>query len=352
MCDIEKSTCQFCEKEIDKYQSSIIKGKRYYSKSKINKYCSKDCSKEGRKKRKNINCKQCDKVFEVILSRDTIFCSRGCMWDYERQYQERNYSNMKIGREESNKNLIEINCEVCDKIFLPTTSLNKICSEQCSWQKSRPAHKAARKKRIYERKTLLLNKFDNKCSICGYNKCSRSLTFHHIDSSTKEFTLDSGNLFRYTLNKILLESEKCKLLCQNCHSNLHEKEREQEIAKSYENKRERYVKRKTDLINKFGGCCVKCGYKDEGIQSLTFHHKIKSEKLFPLDCMAFIRKSDNEIYTESQKCELVCFNCHMEQENDERLVIEGSGAHQIVCGEDGVQNLLSLSFYLPVGESL
>lgn len=63
-----------------------------------------------------------------------------------------------------------------------------------------------------------------KCEECGYEKSVRSLTFHHISPKDKVFTLDSRNILSKKWTDILKELDKCKLLCMNCHMELHEKE--------------------------------------------------------------------------------------------------------------------------------
>ena len=63
-----------------------------------------------------------------------------------------------------------------------------------------------------------------KCQTCGYNKCNRSLTFHHLDPSIKTFEVNSNNMFAMAWNKVKAELDKCILLCANCHGELHDKE--------------------------------------------------------------------------------------------------------------------------------
>lgn len=60
-----------------------------------------------------------------------------------------------------------------------------------------------------------------KCVICGYNKCHRSLCFHHIDSKAKEFQLSDNNK-AYCFEKIKIELDKCVLVCSNCHGEIHD----------------------------------------------------------------------------------------------------------------------------------
>jgi 5-methylcytosine-specific restriction endonuclease McrA len=60
----------------------------------------------------------------------------------------------------------------------------------------------------------------NKCAICGYNKCSKALTFHHLDPKEKSFGLSERGLTR-SWEKIKKEIDKCVLLCANCHTEVH-----------------------------------------------------------------------------------------------------------------------------------
>lgn len=61
----------------------------------------------------------------------------------------------------------------------------------------------------------------NKCFVCGYDKCQRALSFHHIDPATKEFDLSTDGLTR-SWKRIEKEIDKCVLVCANCHMEIHE----------------------------------------------------------------------------------------------------------------------------------
>jgi len=61
----------------------------------------------------------------------------------------------------------------------------------------------------------------NKCMICGYDKCKRALSFHHVDPRKKEFDLSSRGLTR-SWKRIEKEIKKCVLICANCHMEIHE----------------------------------------------------------------------------------------------------------------------------------
>ena len=69
------------------------------------------------------------------------------------------------------------------------------------------------------RKQWLINLIGGKCQICGYDKCSRNLAFHHLND--KLFALTECNLqrdFQYVINEVI----KCILVCHNCHGEIHD----------------------------------------------------------------------------------------------------------------------------------
>lgn len=54
------------------------------------------------------------------------------------------------------------------------------------------------------------------CKTCG-ERNSKCLDFHHLDD--KAFTIGGGSVLNKEL--ILMEIEKCEVLCRNCHSKSH-----------------------------------------------------------------------------------------------------------------------------------
>lgn len=58
-----------------------------------------------------------------------------------------------------------------------------------------------------------------KCNNCGYDKCYGALDAHHIDHTTKSFTISGAHSRSW--NIILEELDKCVLLCSNCHQEHH-----------------------------------------------------------------------------------------------------------------------------------
>lgn len=57
------------------------------------------------------------------------------------------------------------------------------------------------------------------CLICGYNRCIKSLVFHHIDPTRKDFAI-AGKCLKW--ETIRVELDKCVLLCANCHVEVHD----------------------------------------------------------------------------------------------------------------------------------
>lgn len=67
-------------------------------------------------------------------------------------------------------------------------------------------------------------KLEKGCSICGYNKCSAALDFHHTYPENKEANIARLCKDSLSIETILIEIEKCVILCANCHRELHYKE--------------------------------------------------------------------------------------------------------------------------------
>ena len=70
-----------------------------------------------------------------------------------------------------------------------------------------------------KRKIMMVKEFGGRCEICGYNKNFASLTFHHREPKIKEVSWTKLKL--RSIDKIRKELEKCQLLCNNCHGEVH-----------------------------------------------------------------------------------------------------------------------------------
>lgn len=116
--------------------------------------------------------------------------------------------------------------ETCQYCEVKTINGNKYCSNKCK-QKS---HYHSRKdknvyfnqfKRSIKRKALLIEQRGGKCEICGYNSNLSALEFHHTEPKNKLFSLNIRQLSNKSLQSIIKESEKCILICANCHREEH-----------------------------------------------------------------------------------------------------------------------------------
>jgi transposase len=81
--------------------------------------------------------------------------------------------------------------------------------------------KRCRADRVSERrrelKTILVREAGGRCVICGYDRSSRALEFHHLDPATKRLHV-SGDGVTLALAVLRAEAQKCVLLCSNCHA--------------------------------------------------------------------------------------------------------------------------------------
>lgn len=151
-----------------------------------------------------------------------------------------------------------------------------------------------------------------KCKICGYKKCTTSLSFHHLDPNEKD-----GRIMQMSLDNIMSEIKKCILVCGNCHREIHAGLHPDILkvvpSNKYESirKRERSIRYKVEKVNYLGGKCISCNY-NKHISGLDFHHKDPSSKLFGISEGLHTFHSLTSDIDEVNKCVLLCSNCHNE----------------------------------------
>jgi hypothetical protein len=76
-------------------------------------------------------------------------------------------------------------------------------------------------KRREKTKQMAVDYKGGKCVICDYNKCISALSFHHLDSEEKEFGIAHKGYCR-AWEKVKEELDKCILVCNRCHTEIHE----------------------------------------------------------------------------------------------------------------------------------
>ena len=82
-------------------------------------------------------------------------------------------------------------------------------------------------------------------------------------------------------------------------------------SNSYQNQKERGLKRKYEYILSRGGKCEKCGY-NKNLAALDFHHINPQEKEFAIDARKFANGDLSKLKKELDKCTILCANCHRE----------------------------------------
>ena len=69
-------------------------------------------------------------------------------------------------------------------------------------------------------KARMVAAFGGECCICGYDRSTRALCFHHLDPADKKFSIAEARACARSWKKIVAELRKCVLICQNCHMEL------------------------------------------------------------------------------------------------------------------------------------
>jgi len=127
---------------------------------------------------------------------------------------EHRYHNGKkvdlVLRDESGKRLLKsrkFQCTTCGRTRVLKTR-NKECTT-CSNKRRRTA-----------RRLDAVKQFGGKCILCGYDTCLSALAFHHRNAFEKGDALSC--MWGWASDRIEKELNKCVLLCQNCHAEVHE----------------------------------------------------------------------------------------------------------------------------------
>ena len=73
-----------------------------------------------------------------------------------------------------------------------------------------------------DKKRKLIEYKGGKCEVCGYDKCVSALSFHHKDPKEKDFNISAKS---YSYERLKKEVDKCILVCANCHTEIHDKDK-------------------------------------------------------------------------------------------------------------------------------
>lgn len=67
-------------------------------------------------------------------------------------------------------------------------------------------------------KANLIQEAGGCCAVCGYDRCTVSLAFQHVDPTTKSFAVNMSS--GKSLAAYRAEAAKCVLVCANCHGEI------------------------------------------------------------------------------------------------------------------------------------
>lgn len=108
-------------------------------------------------------------------------------------------------------------CKDCFKIVKHTLKNQQSKHKSKKWVKKNNKFLTLKK----EYKIRLIEIFGGGCKICGYRASVRGLHFHHLNQDTKCFNISSPPDKSMPFEEILIEAQKCILLCANCHAEIH-----------------------------------------------------------------------------------------------------------------------------------
>ncbi len=218
----------------------------------------------------------------------------------------------EISRHKKSKDGYDTICKECNKKLVyewKEKNHNKFMDYQIKYNKGRIEQKRedGRKRRRVIKDFIHNYKKDKQCLICGFNKNTDILVFHHRNPENKEFKISQRNTS--TIDVLTEEIKKCDLLCPNCHRELHWNEMQNNLK---ENVSETTIKKRKyqewfNELKKDG--CSKCGEKRFYV--LDYHH-IENNKEHEIHKMVQTRAAKKKMIEEIDKCILLCANCHSE----------------------------------------
>ena len=95
----------------------------------------------------------------------------------------------------------------------------KICYSCLPDLLSKKERKIVTRKLLQEK--VKFEKLKRGCDMCGYNKCAGALDWHHENDNKSFNTSLYATKSIKSYEKYLKETKKCKLLCANCHREIH-----------------------------------------------------------------------------------------------------------------------------------
>ncbi len=160
-----------------------------------------------------------DELTKTLSTMDVVECSKfyGVSKRTIRRWQDSyGLGATKLGPQKKN---IEKTCSVCSGRYMAARPHAKYCSSLCRLQ---GINREPYRRHDNEVKTIFSSyKKQIGCYLCRYNKCAGALVFHHVKPEDKSKPISSYD-FCYKTDHWFVESQKCVLICHNCHSEVHE----------------------------------------------------------------------------------------------------------------------------------
>lgn len=113
---------------------------------------------------------------------------------------------------------------------MPKTKTCPLCDKVSPWTKNDVCSTCRVLYQRYKNRRTLIEEMGSECQECGEDD-PVVLQFHHIDASTKSFTISSK--LQCGIDRLRDEARKCILLCANCHTRLHDNETDREKVIAY-----------------------------------------------------------------------------------------------------------------------
>jgi len=179
---------------------------------------------------RELQCNVCKKKF--YGRKGTMYCSNGCKNEIKRK--KRNERSVEKRRKETNrKYYLKTRYLKTEKYKKEQERIEKRKKEyNKEWISNNQIKRAEYRRKSRKKAKGWLDEYKKtlKCEVCGYNRCSGALDFHHKDIKEKKFNIGQS-AHKYGKEIILKEIEKCFVLCANCHRELHYEEKYKKVKK-------------------------------------------------------------------------------------------------------------------------
>lgn len=179
--------------------------------------CGCIITKESSYANNNGTCKQCNKIDSHRRRKKIIHDAKVSLGGKCSACGENNFDVLDIHHLLDKKyGAWQMSCQKREERERELSKCILLCAN-CHFEEHIPRNKPAHGS-FMRTKLSLVNKNGNACLDCGLVADFRLYVFHHIDPSSKSFSLSRE---RASLENTYKEAEKCVMLCRNCHRKRH-----------------------------------------------------------------------------------------------------------------------------------